>query len=302
MSSTTETTIVGWDGSLEAQAALDWAVRRATRRGGSLHVLSVMEPFPFMETEALMGDAIADRAVRSLDDEVESIRARTPELHLSSELITGDPTEEFLARSSPTTALVFGTRHRSAPYFRFAWSFGGQLAAHARGPVVIVPDNASSSGRGILVGVDGSDESEVAVRYAAHEARAAHTSLDLVHAWLGPLANPVPGFEVEKAPWLIDAHRKTIDRAVALAREEWPEIQAVVHVEVDTASHALLHRARDAELVVVGARGRSPLASLAFGSVSTALLAVMPCPVAILGPETVLARTPHDPTPATALR
>ncbi|ARC56981.1 Universal stress protein [Frondihabitans sp. 762G35] len=283
----THATIVGWDGSSASRAALDWAARRARRHGGGLHVLRVLGPFPFVESEALWADEVTAASIVSLDDEIARLRTEHPGLAVTSELVSGDATEILLDNSSPQTVLVIGTRHRSAPYFRFAWSFGGQLAGHARGPVVIVPETSPQDARGIVVGVDSSPESDAAVVFAAREADRDGSPLDLVHAWLGPLMNPIRGGDIEGAPWLEDAHRRVLAEASALVGRAAPDLLHASHLDVGTASHALLDRARDAELVVVGARGRGPLASLVLGSVSTALLESMPCPIAILGPGTV---------------
>jgi nucleotide-binding universal stress UspA family protein len=283
----THATIVGWDGSSASRAALDWAAERARRHGGGLHVLRVLGPFPFVESEALWADEVTAASIVSLDEEVARLRTDHPGVEVSSELVSGDATEILLDNSSPQTVLVIGTRHRSAPYFRFAWSFGGQLAASARGPVVIVPETSPQDARGIVVGVDASPESDAAVVFAAREAERDGTPLDLVHAWSGRLLNATRGGDIEGAPWLEDAHRRVLTEASSLVDRAAPDLPRAVHLDEGTASHALLERARTAELVVVGARGRGPLASLLLGSVSTALVESMPCPIAILGPGTV---------------
>ena len=269
-----EVTIVGWDGSPEAQVAIEWAARRAARRGGSLDILTVSEDNP--------DGPIAEHAA-------EALRHEFPGLLIRSETISGDPVDVFARRSEPGQTLVFGTRRDSAPHFRFTWNFGGRLVEEARGPVIIVPQDHETPQHGILVGVDESRESQEAVRFAADEARSAGTSLDIVHAWLGPIASPIPGFNVEKAPWMVDAHKRVIATAAAIAHEVSPSLRTVTHVDVELASHSLVNRARQASMVVVGARGRGHLAALAFGSVSTTLLSAMPCPVVILGPNAVAA-------------
>lgn len=283
----TARTIVGWDGGVESEAALDWAVRRAETQGGGVHVVSVMEPFPFPASDAVRGDRRTSQAFTSLDDEVARITVDHPGIGITSELVEGDPTEVLLSYSFADTAIVVGTRRRSGLHFRFAWTFGGRLATFALGPVVIVPSDHSQAGRGIVVGVDGSPESDSAVRFAAAEAAAGNLQLDLVHTWLAPNIAPVPGCTMREAPWLAEAHSRVLSDALDVAREAAPSVRAVGHVACDTAAHALVERGDSAALVVVGARGRGPLSSVVLGSVSTSLIEAMPCPIAILGPQTV---------------
>lgn len=280
-------TIVGWDGGIESEAALDWAVRRAETQGGAVHVVSVMEPFPFPASDAVRGDRRTSQAFTSLDDEVARISVDHPGVRITSELVEGDPTEVLLSYSFADSAIVVGTRRRSGLHFRFAWTFGARLATFALGPVVIVPSEQPRSGRGIVVGVDGSPESDSAVRFAAAEAEARNAPLDLVHTWLAPDVAPVPGFTMQEAPWLAEAHSQVLSDALDLARATAPSERAVGHTACDSASHALLQRGGHAALLVVGARGRGPLSSVVLGSVSTTLIEAMPCPIAILGPQTV---------------
>jgi ABC-type phosphonate transport system ATPase subunit len=58
-----------------------------------------------------------------------------------------------------------------------------QVAHHAKCPVAVVPDAWSGDGEGIVVGVDGSDHSERALRWAADEAGRRSTPLTVVLSW-----------------------------------------------------------------------------------------------------------------------
>jgi nucleotide-binding universal stress UspA family protein len=67
-------------------------------------------------------------------------------------------------------------------------------------------------------------------------------------------------------------------------RRDHPSVAASERVAEATPADALIDASRGADLLVVGSRGRSALAGLALGSVSTAVLHRAYCPVAVVRP------------------
>ncbi|UQX10354.1 universal stress protein [Candidatus Mycobacterium methanotrophicum] len=154
--------------------------------------------------------------------------------------------------------------------------------------------------QGIVVGVDGSPSSDMAVRWAAREAGMRNVPLSLVHV-------------IERSPWgllalgggavappsEIGESRKTegeeiISDAVKLAKESvhngsLPQL----HVEVyfSAPGPALFDLSTHAQMMVVGCRGRSKVGRVLLGSVSTGLIHHARCPVAVIHDEIPLA--PH---------
>lgn len=116
----------------------------------------------------------------------------------------------------------------------------------------------------VVVGVDGSEHSERAVRWAARRARGEHRLLVLLHA-AGPGASTAPG-------WM---------RSYDL--DPGPEMLRVV--EVTDPRTALLEASRTADTVVVGSRGTGPVRSLLLGSTSSAVVAAACCPVVVVVPD-----------------
>jgi nucleotide-binding universal stress UspA family protein len=143
---------------------------------------------------------------------------------------------------------------------------------------------------GIVVGVDGSTASTAAVRWAARRASKRNTGLTIVHAsppvvpetslveWSGPTPSDVMRAQEEQARRLIhDAAKTANDTAGGL------RIQAKVILTAPVP--ALLELSNDAQIVVVGRRGRSALAGVLLGSVSIATIHRARCPVAVINDE-----------------
>ncbi len=130
-----------------------------------------------------------------------------------------------------------------------------------------------------VVGVDGSGPSLAAVRWAAAEARLHEATLVLVAAWEFPHAlNPVTMFTVEADPFRADA-KAALDRAVAGIDAGSLSVEPKI-VEGSPAL-VLVEESADADLVVVGSRGRGGFVGLLLGSVSQHLVAHARCPVLV---------------------
>ena len=134
----------------------------------------------------------------------------------------------------------------------------------------------------IVVGVDGSESSQQALRWAVDEARRRGGELDVVHAWHLPDAGGYPylvGY-LDLGVFEQDAHL-VVEHA--LARVDVTGVPAVEPIVVqDTAVRALLDSAKGADLVVVGSRGRGGFAGLLLGSVSQQVAHDAGCPVVIV--------------------
>lgn len=143
----------------------------------------------------------------------------------------------------------------------------------------------------IVVGVDGSDASGDALRWAAEEARLRSSSLVAVHAWSFVPPQPIgdPGMLAMPAgdlPGQLDAEseaaRISLDNAVAgiLGADAGVEVERKL-VEGD-AGEVLVAESKEAELVVVGSHGRSGFKAAILGSVSRHVVDHAACPVVVV--------------------
>jgi nucleotide-binding universal stress UspA family protein len=134
----------------------------------------------------------------------------------------------------------------------------------------------------VVVGVDDSRSARQALRWAARQARDLQFPLEVLHAWTVPPPVHADGVRVDAAPFLQDAEA-TLRGAIDWLRssgEELPEVrpQLVARSTVD----ALLDAGENADLLVVGSRGRGGFTGLLLGSVSQRCVQRASCPIAVV--------------------
>lgn len=132
----------------------------------------------------------------------------------------------------------------------------------------------------IVVGVDGSEGALAALRWAAAEAERWDASVIAVQAW-----EFTPLIVATEAPIdLAELRRETETLLDQQVRDAFGDREATVERRVveDLPARALLDAATDADLLVMGTRGRSGLKGLLLGSVSQKVAHQTPCPLVMV--------------------
>jgi nucleotide-binding universal stress UspA family protein len=159
--------------------------------------------------------------------------------------------------------------------------------------------STSPTHHGILVGVDGSPPSKVAVDWAAREAAMRGAPLSIVHVIQSPAVRmwpevPMPRdvlarIERDGQEMLSDA-RRTAEEATAETRQ--------IHIETETIAGGvlptLIDLSQDAEMIVVGCRGTGPINRRLLGSVSRGLIQHAHAPVAVIHDDDQMTACPAD--------
>lgn len=131
----------------------------------------------------------------------------------------------------------------------------------------------------IVVGVDGSEHSVAALQWAIDEAKLRDAEVVALCTWEFPHAlDPVTMFTIEPDPFKADAEA-TLERSIA-AIERGP-VLVIPEVMEGSAALRLVEASREADLVVVGSRGRGGFVGLLLGSVSQHVTAHGRCPVLV---------------------
>lgn len=270
---------VGTNDTPQSRAAVAWAARRAHRDGLPLVILHVVderwlsEPYPWRGALQESGERILEAA---------AARARElPSLEVSTLLLTGGVGRTLAGFSDRASMLVVGSG---------SGHLGGvladralQVASAAEVPVAVVGTQDSEDSRGVVVGVDGSEEAVQAVTLAAAEADREGDELTVVYAYSPPDRLPDAGFTPDLVAGLMEKEERIVlSETVAGLMADYPDL--MVHQRLEPGrdpAQALVHAAAGARLLVVGSRGRGGISRLVLGSTAHGVLKRLPCPTLI---------------------
>lgn len=138
----------------------------------------------------------------------------------------------------------------------------------------------------IVVGVDDSDSAGKALAWAVEEAKLRGAEVEVVHAWVEPAvfsysAPPITLEEMQDA-FEKQAEAEVEESIAAVVGDDDPGVEISSTVTYGTAAKVLVEAASDADMLVVGSRGRGGFKGLLLGSVSAQCAHHAPCPVVIV--------------------
>ena len=254
-------------------AALEWAAKVANDRQAPLRIIHV------------------GAGPRDVLQEAEAIaRAAGAIGEVTTDLIPGDPGHVLVAESSQAELVVVASHGHSRMHDTFVSSCAMYTAMHGRCPVVVIRPERPPSGDlrdavgRILVGVDGTPPSVDVVAFAFAEAERLGVGVTALHTWIQPVASGHDAL-VPLATDLEALQRENeaiLSESLAAAMADHLDVD-VRQVTLQTvAGAAIIEASMGARLVVIGSRGRNPVAGLLLGSTSQAVLHHAGCPVAII--------------------
>lgn len=277
-----QTWIVGFDGSDPAKRTVDWTVAQASGRAVEVRLVSAWEVPFLMRLSGLRMSSGVDRvgleatAAHAVDEEIERVGSRG--VPVAGEAIEGDPRSVLMGESAAADLVVVGQRGHDGAGPLHLGSVSRHVATHATRPVAVVPSDARvEPARRLLVGFDGSPNSVAAVRwaldFAAPDAAVTVATAFEVVPWLDAATTAERfGPEVEEAARTFEHHVDEVD-AAGRARRDF---------EIGDPRGVLAEAALEADLLVVGERGRGGLAGTLLGSVTTWLLHNATSPIVVV--------------------
>jgi nucleotide-binding universal stress UspA family protein len=308
--------VVGVDDSPGGRAALDWALRTAAARGTLLEVVSAFAVDYYWSDANLLDPRRIDRARHDTEDRtralVDEVRrdgevASVPgvgDVEVQVLVVAGAAAEHLVDRSRNADLLVVGSRGRGAVAGALLGSVSLRCVMHAHCPVVVVHDVARprlpvAERPTVVVGVDGSPTARGALEVAAREARSRGARLEVVGAYQpADTWSDVDAVVAVPVEELRRDVRSTVSAEVSdvLGAEGTPNRPPVEIVVVEGApAEVLVQRADQADLLVVGSRGRGTLPGLVLGSVALRTVVRAGCPVMVVRPQAMPESPSADP-------
>ena len=285
--------VVGADGSPSSQLAVNWAARAAAMRHVPLTVVHVVPslsvaastlawpagrvPQEVLEIQENDGRRVIADAIKVVEDSATG--GNRPEI--DSEMLFGRYVPALVDLSKDAQLMVVGCRGRTGQH-RLLGSVSTGLIHHAHCPVAVIHDEVSSSLQSprlpVVVGIDGSRASELAMEIAFDEASWRGVDLVALHVWSDTDMSTVFGIDSSAVQSAAD---KTLAESLAGWQERYPEVTVQRVVEFERPVRHLLEQAEKAQLVVVGSHGRGGFAGMMLGSVSTAVAQEARVPVIV---------------------
>lgn len=139
--------------------------------------------------------------------------------------------------------------------------------------------------RTILVGVDGSEGSINAVRWALREARLRNDTVEVIHSWHVPTYGYVMGAIPYPIDVMQDSASAVISAVLEAVTDDICDLTIASRVDLGQAAPTLIDASKNADLLVVGRRGHGGFVSLVMGSVAQQVAAHAHCPVVIVAGE-----------------
>lgn len=306
--------LVGYDGSDCAHAALQDLERAGLPRKADALVISVAEPgfqpssAPSDEIfDSLYGKGstaisgkVGERELGSLAEAQamaakagERIQSGFPDWHVRAEAQTGKPSSQLLARANDwePDLIVVGSHGRSAVGRLILGSVSHKIVTEARCSVRIARTQAKKrdATARIVVGVDGSPDSEHAARVAAARMWPAGSEVRIVAAFdtltptmAGSLIPPIVRWTEEQNQAVLELVRTTVESFDEQFRKMSLSVSNIV--KPGDAKRILVHEAEvwKADCIFVGARGLSRIDRFLLGSVSTAVASRAHCSVEVV--------------------
>lgn len=257
-SSAVRPVVVGYDSSPISSKAVTWAAGAAERLGRPLLVVSAREneSAPLRSPEA-----------------VEAVRALKPDLEVSGEDPVGSGSGVMVRVGERAELIVMGSRGRGRLTSALLGTVSMTTAQHAGCPVVVIHgDDVDDRGpRRVIVGADGSPSSTAALDFALSLVEEGST-VTLVLAWSTMSEN-----SAEPVPAVAQA---LLDQTLAGRSKEGVTIE--LQARPGAPRDVLVHLSDQADLLVVGRRGREGFRGLNLGSVAQHALLGAKCPVAVV--------------------
>jgi nucleotide-binding universal stress UspA family protein len=274
--------VVGINGSAGSEAAMAWALERAARDKLPLTAVHAVDD-RWVTPDFEYHEIIRKSGMELLEKARSRAREQSPDVPVDVQLRHGSAGSVLREMYQEASLIVVGGHDKH-------WMDGGpltdralQIVSASEVPAAVVPLKRGSADRGVVVGVDGSEESLQAVQFASVEADRGGDELTVLLAFRKParwVESQLPKSGLAES--ILEEDRVVLAESVAGLAEKYPDL--VVHQQLETNAEpakALVEAARQARLLVIGSHGRGGFSRMVLGSTAHAVLLNVPCPTIV---------------------
>ncbi|MGA1075576.1 MAG: universal stress protein [Ilumatobacteraceae bacterium] len=281
------TVVVGVDASPEAEHALQWA-RSVAGEGGRIVVVHAWE-LPLVTGYDVVITIDPSEIERLSEQGLHELVERVADTRIEPVTRQGHAGRAIVAEADERDADLVVVGHRgSGRMSLMLGSTANYVLHHTARPVVVVRGDTPIPARRVVVGVDDHDLDDHEQNASVRALRWAVSlpgveEVRVVHSWFLPALAVGMFATVATEMDTMDAGAREIVHRVLEAVGPVPEGVSVSAEPVrGTPGFALIEASRDADLIVVGSRGRGGFSGLLLGSTSAEVAAHAHCPVAVI--------------------
>lgn len=207
-------------------------------------------------------------------------------VQINCEMPRGRAVSALVRLSQGAELLVVGCLGTGTLRGRHLGSVSAGLIHDAPCPVVILHDdvqlNHEAAQKPVVVGIDGSPESEAAIGIAFDEASRRRVGLTAIHTWKPvSIFDDIVSFPGPGWPALRAVEDEILSERLAGWSERYPDVRVQRIVARDDPIPQLVHASQSAQLMVVGGCGSGGFAGMLFGSVSAGVVLLAHVPVMV---------------------
>jgi nucleotide-binding universal stress UspA family protein len=262
--------VVGYDGSADAQSAQCWALDEGVRHSAPVRLVHIIDPAAHRAARDRLEDLMRRRAADAYDWGALGI-------DVTGAVAEGTAADVLCQQSIDAHRLVVGARGTGGFDGLRLGSVSLAALTHARCPTVVVrPGICTTSRRPVAVGVDESPAGRRAVGVAFEEAATREVDLLVVRAW-----TPTPADDDDAALQRAE-HELVLADVLKEWRDRYPAVSVTERLLPAQPAHALMITSRQAQLMVVGARGQGGFPGLPLGSVAHQVIHHALCTVMVV--------------------
>ncbi len=271
--------------------ALQWAARDAEMRHVPLtlvHAVSpevsswLKTPVPagVMRWQQDHGRRLVDAALKVVEEGAQ--HGGPAGVH--SEIFTAAAVSTLIDLSKDAELVVTGAQGSGRWPGRLLGSVSSGLLRHAHCPVAVIHDEDRTPQPGqapVLVGIDGSPASESATAIAFDEASRRRVGLVALHSWSDLDVSDDGGLPEIDWPATQSIAEEVLAERLAGWQEQYPDVSVTRTVVQAQPARRLVQQSEQAQLVVVGSRGRGGFAGMLVGSVGETVAQMARVPVIV---------------------